>query len=94
MKMQRLQSAPFILLSILLVSGILFVGCGSGKSGPKPDNSEMGVTDYTPTDGAVDVPVNSAITATFNKSPKCSKIDAQTFILKDSSDNKVSGSVL
>ncbi|HLP16320.1 MAG TPA: Ig-like domain-containing protein, partial [Bacteroidota bacterium] len=51
------------------------------------------VTTFTPADGAIDVPANSAVTATFTRSMNPSSIDSMSFYVVDRANVKVRGTI-
>jgi hypothetical protein len=62
-------------------------------TGPVPDPAPPTISTTSPADGANVVPINSALTVTFNKPMNSSTITNTTFTLSDSSRAAVSGSV-
>ncbi len=90
--MHTLQSKNTKVLTLLLVTGLLLSGCGTGGLEEKLIVSDMEVADISPTSDAKDVPVDSSIAVTFNKALVCSSINNGIFTLKDSNINQVTGS--
>lgn len=88
--------------SWFLLIGLVFAlaGCGAGGGGSADNPADGGadttpptVSSVSPTSGATSVAINSTIIATFSESVDGSTVDTSTFIVKDSSNNIVGGTV-
>jgi methionine-rich copper-binding protein CopC len=62
-------------------------------TGMAPDTTSPTVSTTTPADGATNIPIAAAIAATFDEPVAPGSVTATTFILKDSANNQISGSI-
>ena len=71
------------------------MGAAKGKAlvatAPTADTEILKVTNFSPFDGAVGIPVNSPITATFSESLDKATVNNNSLTLKDSNNQPIAG---
>lgn len=85
--------AGFFMISILLLTGFV-TGCGSsggGSGDPAVDATPPKVLIAFPLDKAVNVPINTKVTASFNMKMKAASITAASFSVSDPDGKVVAG---
>lgn len=72
----------WISIFAMLVGTILLVSCGGDDDGVQPDTTSPTITATYPADGAVNVRVDTVITATFSENMQAASINDTTFIIQ------------
>lgn len=71
-----------IFISAVLAGAIFLVSCGGGDDGVKPDTTPPTVTGTYPTNGAINVRVDTVITARFSENMQAASINDTTFVVQ------------
>jgi len=71
-----------IFIGVLFLGTIFLVSCGGDDDGVKPDTTPPTVTSTIPANGAINVRVDTVITATFSENMQAATINDSTFTIE------------